>query len=416
MADPDPNPNPNPNPNSNPNLSNRRLLFDSYNLIGCEKKTSDEDVVVACYRFTSSSTLNEAAPPSLKAIAHARQSPFLFFVISIYRHLNDKHVASLAKKSPFTSSDTEAEIAKEPKSVDSASTTANSSSETERDRDEYGELCDTSEATSDADVLECESPSSSEADISSSSEETNADSDSEEEEVGGAYFDDTTWRCESCCHELVDGHCPNSHDSLRCTSCDWQLVGGLCPMCHDKCEDCGAEKSYGKCLDCVSDKESDEEDNIAHDYQDGVWRCIYCQWEVEADNDEDANCHCLKSNGEARNLDLRDCLDYEPADSCSSESESSDEEPDSEDDRFIDDESISLEGQFDPKIEIINLAGALSPFSSGPIQRAAEEAKAMIAKQEKEDQPAETSSDDLKIIDTAPTGDPTITDCEPIHE
>ena len=344
---------------ANLNPSEQRPYFDSYDSIGCERNASDEDVVVACYRSTSSSTPNEAAPQSLKAIALARQSHFLFFMISIYGHLNEKIVAILANRSPITCSDMEVVSITEPKSANLASTTTNSSSQTERHQDKQGEPCDTSDATTEAYVSGLESPSSSEADIALSSEGTNADSDFESDEMRVVYLDNTTWRCRRCHYELVDGECPNGHYTLRCTGCQSQLASGLCPICDvdlNICEDCGAVDSYGKCYDCIVQRDDDEEDIIAFDSQDGVWRCIYCQWEVEADSDEEANCHCLRLTGIARNLDLRDCLDYEPADSCSSGSESSDEEPDSEDDNFIDDENIDHEGQSLPKTEPINPA------------------------------------------------------------
>lgn len=146
-----------------------------------------------------------------------------------------------------------------------------------------------------------------------------ADSDFEEE-VGGMYFDvkDTIWRCEDCSYELVNGKCPNGHEVQRCKTCGWQFVDAFCSKYQEKCNSCGGEMVEGGCLGCAADGDDEDEDLIAYDQRDAVWRCIYCSWEVEADNGTDGNCHCLNPLGEARYLDLSGCVDYEPADSCSS--------------------------------------------------------------------------------------------------
>lgn len=108
----------------------------------------------------------------------------------------------------------------------------------------------------------------------------------------------------------------------------------------------------------------DEKELSAVNESHGVWRCVDCQWEIEADNDEDGNYHCTNDTGEVHCFDLSKCVDYEPADSCSSGDESSDEEPDSEDERFIDHEDISIEGEFDAPIETISLGTILPDMTA----------------------------------------------------
>ena len=87
---------------------------------------------------------------------------------------------------------------------------------------------------------------------------------------------------------LVDGKCPNSHDLRRCKNCGWQLENGRCQKCLVKCDACSAENIDSRCSDCGVGEES-EDDAIAFDEMDGLWRCVYCSWEVEADSEIDGN-------------------------------------------------------------------------------------------------------------------------------
>ena len=99
----------------------------------------------------------------------------------------------------------------------------------------------------------------------------------------------------------------------------------------------------GQCPSCDARKESEEEGFIAFDERHSVWSCVYCQSEVEADNETDGDCHYLKKKSKAYYVDLYGCLDYEQADSCNSGDDFSDEEQDSEDEIIIDDDDIPPE-------------------------------------------------------------------------
>ena len=92
---------------------------------------------------------------------------------------------------------------------------------------------------------------------------------------------------------LVDWRCPNGHELRRCKTCDWQFVDRACQKCLGKCGACGGEELDSQCSKCGADEESQDEDTIAYDVKDGLWRCLECHWEIEANNETDGNCHCL---------------------------------------------------------------------------------------------------------------------------
>jgi len=151
------------------------------------------------------------------------------------------------------------------------------------------------------------------------------------------------------------------------------------------------------------DESDGEEDCVIFDEENGVWRCVYCQWEVEADNDEDGNCHCKNERDELHYLDFSPCLDYAPADSCSSGDESSDEEPNSEDERFVDDENTGIEDVFDAGTETMNLAAIFAGKNSytsweSKVMEAAKSAKAAKVEQEKAGHERATTSEQTQTF------------------
>jgi hypothetical protein len=373
----------------------------AYDSMGCNSSTSDEDVVVAYYPKLQSSSLGFDYSGHLKTIALERKSCFLLFILSIHQHLNNENVAILAKKVPVILATPETNI----EHVESSQPEGTLSSGTDTELDEYGEPYGTQEETSETKSSGLKSPSSLEADLTSSSDDVIMDSDFEED-VGGIDFGNSSWRCEDCGCSIEDGSCPNGHDLKRCMTCDWQLVNGICPSC----DGCGMGKEDGGCPGCASDG---DEDFIVSDSHDGIWRCIYCQWEVEADNETDGNCHCLNPQREARYLDLSECPDYHPADFDSSSDESaSDEEPDSEDERFIDNEAVAVEGVFDHATEATSLA-SITLEGRGPnsIHRAAKDAKTMVAAEDKENMEPDISTD-AAIVAGPDVGGSNIVDIE----
>lgn len=406
------------------NMSNAALDI-AYFALGIDSDASlaDEDVGIAFYKNYKKKSSGKERRNDLRnalgLIAEARRSRFLRFLATIGELLNEKNVAVLANKTFAASPEPEnveeniigAEAVDEA-ALGESQDLASKSSESEMEMDAFGEYYATSESISS----QLRTPSSSEASVSSGNE-MSADSDFSEE-VGGMFFDRRIWRCEECCAVLVDWECPNGHELMRCKTCGWQLDNGPCQRCLGICGACGGKSVDGLCGSCGAGEESEEEDTIAFDKGDGIWRCIYCQWEVEADNETDGNCHCLNDRNEAHFIDLSDCLDYEPADSCSSEDDSSDSESNSDAESFIDDAEISMDGIApDAATENINLAALYPAREVSNIMKAALMAKGVKLAGDKENVEPIARSNGIEIID-APTADgptkfPTdIIDCE----
>lgn len=367
-------------------------LSDAYDCLDVDNDASlaDEEIGVAFYK--SLLHYPNLSRDALNLIAEHRKSRFLSFLATIGEHLNEENVAVLAKKTWDASPEPEnvgEESASaviggaEPAQGELSQNQAIESSESEMEVDAYGERI----ATGEDSPSEPRSPSSSEASFSSS-DGMNADSDFSEE-VGGMFFDRSIWRCEECSSALDDWKCPNGHELTRCNNCGWELDNGPCQRCLGMCDACGGGETVGgQCISCAAGKESEDEDTIFFDEEEGLWRCINCLWEVEADNETDGNCHCLNDKKEAHFIDLSDRLDYEPADACSSEDDSTDSEPNSDDEGFIDDTETPLDG-ISPNagIENFNLAAL---YSARYIAELTEDKKNV--------EPA-ASSDDIAIID-----------------
>ena len=403
---------------------------------------ADEDVAVKFYKARPSDV--DYTKNALEFIADARKSRFLRFLATIGEHLNEKNIAILAKKtfpaSPepknsrevsdatglarqMTEAPTELENVNEESIGAKPADDGSASEEGSQGRvgesfvgdmevDAFGEPYPFSSSS----PSELRSPSSPEASISSN-DGASADSDFSEE-VGGIFFDQHRWHCEECYSVLVEGKCPDGHELRRCKNCGWQLDSGPCQRCPGTCDVCNGESVYGKCSKCGTGEESEDDDAIAFDEYDGIWKCVSCTWEVEADTETDGNCHCLNDKGEARFIDLSDYYDYEPADSCSSDDDSTDSEMNSDDERFIDDTEFSIDDILaDATIEPVNLA-ALYPARQIPdILKATAKAEGAKITEDKENFGSTTSSDDIEIIDAPTAKNPpilpdNIIDCE----
>lgn len=378
----------------------------AYIALGIDNGAScaDGDVGVAFYKnLSETGELSTYSLNALEFIAEARRSQFLDFLATIVGHLNEKEITALAKKT-FPASPESGNVGEELVSAESvgegsvdeecSQDPTTESSKSEMEVDAFGKIY----ATSEDSPPQLRSPSSSEASISSSNG-MGTDSDFSEE-VSGKVFDGHIWRCEECWTALVDWKCPNGHVSECCKTCGWQLDNGPCKRCLGMCGACGRDRVDGECSNCEAGEESEDEDAIAFDNTDGLWRCTDCHWEVEADNETDGNCHCLNDKREAHFIDLSDCLDYEPADSCSSEDDSTDSEPDSGDEGFIDDSEISEHGIApDAAIETINLAPLYPAYRASDVAKIT---KAAEMARDKENNTPTASSDDIEIID-APT-------------
>ena len=403
---------------------------------------ADEDVGVAYYKERPHKV--EYSTNALQFIAEARRSRFLRFMATIGEHLNEKNIAILAKKtfpaSPQPENSGEVsdatglvgkmtEAPTEPEKVDERSIgTKPADDGSASEEGSQGPVRETPDSemevdasvedysTSSGSSSEPSSPSSLEASISSS-DGASADSNFSEE-VGGIFFDQYGWHCEECYAVLINGKCPDGHELRRCQNCGWQLDNGPCQRCPGTCDACSGESVDGQCGNCGAGEESEDNDTIAFDGRDGIWRCFSCCWEVEAENETDGNCHCLNDKGEARFIDLTGYHDYEPADSCSSEDDSTDSELNSDDERFIDDTEVPIDDvPADVTIEPVNLTALYTTDYISYFPKAIATAKDAKATKDKENLESTASSDDIEIID-APTANvppflpDNIIDCE----
>ncbi len=402
-------------------------IWNAYSALGIEKDFSlpDEDVAVAYYRSRGSSMAPLIYPRwALESIAAARKSRFLRFLTAIEEHLNEKNVAVLAKKT-FDASPEPEDVDEEVVDTEtvgegfaggeSSQDLCGGSSESEMEVDASGE----GSATGEDGPSEISSPYDSEASVSSDNE-MSADSDFSQE-VGGVFFDLSDWRCEECSAVLVDWKCPNGHEVSRCKTCGWQLDDGSCPKCLGMRGDCDGERVHGQCGNCGAGEDGEDEDDMTYDERDGLWRCMYCHWEVGAENETDGNCHCMNDKGEAHFIDLSDYLDYEPADSCSSEDDSSDSEANSGDEGFIDDTEITLNGSAsNAAMDVFSLVALYPTVEVAKIIDPARMAKAAAMDTDKENIEPTAGSKDIEIIDAPATHGQSrlqsnIIDCESMY-
>lgn len=202
--------------------------------------------------------------------------------------------------------------------------------------------------------------SASSASIPSVSDDTMSTSSTSSDEIG-KFFAGQRWRCEECNEVLTDCECPNGPAAQPCIDCgslaaDMEYCSMRCSLCH-----AGPGRVCNGCYYPQADASEDGEDELLSelvwDREDSLWRCALCQWEVEGNNPEEGQCHCLvDGNHTARRIDLAEYSDFEPADSDSSVADSTDSEPDSGDEEFIDDD-----GPFYPALAHL-LASNYDPF------------------------------------------------------
>lgn len=303
----------------------------------------DEQIVVAYYEACGSPQKDR--DESLAMIAEARNSRWLRMIVANPGCLTNEMVAILNNKPQESSAIADHVIGPPaPHGVEPIlpAIEACISREKANDRD------------SDTDTSDVDSLSSQSAYAPSSSEEYASDSivdaDFNEFQDEEAYFDwdDETdeggvWNC-SRGEQLIDGKCPEGHCGF-CKNCGWEIVAD-CPHCPKTCQRCGQHKAHGVCTECGPEEEESKKtkETIVFDKEEGIWRCNECQWEIEADNETDGNCH-RRDTGERRmkKVDLSRYPEYEPADlesdatSSSSTESSEDEEVDSDEEDSIDD-------------------------------------------------------------------------------
>lgn len=374
-----------------------------------DRNVDDGNVVASFYALYSklpeaargaSSASSLTCTQALRTIAIHRQSRLLSFVLTILPYLDDHNVGLLtcAPLPPMpTKGTTEPPIhdtfsasnecivdLTEPNTAvaDAADGTShNGGHPSEKTEDQILTLASSgleeNEPTlpySDSPSLVAESASS--ADIPSSSldlMDTSSDSGSSE----GQYYDGQVWRCEECNKSLAICQCPNDSSTHPCAVCGSEDADlrfcTYCSKCHKTMKGpCGGCQDAANKYLMTSEEENPSE--LFWDVCDGIWRCALCHWEVEGNSNEEGHCHCLTKLGSpvstnmfydflhidtadwCRRIELSEYPEYEPADSDSSGVDSTDSEPDSGDEEFIEDNS-----PFEPAFVNL-LAGNYDPF------------------------------------------------------
>ncbi|KAI4239699.1 MAG: hypothetical protein LQ349_000173 [Xanthoria aureola] len=336
---------------------------------------------------------------ALRTIAIYRQSRLLAFVLTILPYLDDHNVALLtcAPLTPMptntnagtpiqdtfsTGNECIVDVTEPDTAVANAAdgTSQDGGHPSQKTGDQILTLASSGLEENEPTLLYSDSPSpvaesASSADIPSSSVDL---MDTSSGSSLGHYYDGQMWRCEGCDELLAACQClddSSTHDSSThpCAVCGSEDANmqfcTYCSKCH-KTEKgpCGGCQDAANQYSVVSEGEHLSE--LFWDERDGIWRCALCYWEVEANSNEEGYCHCyIKQDTPAsldgfsnrnadwcRRIELSEYPEYEPADSDSSGADSTDSEPDSGDEEFIEDN-----GPFEPAFVNL-LAGNYDPF------------------------------------------------------
>ena len=282
-------------------------LAEAYKRINIKHTSISDGDVVAAFYDVYSNVRSTSTIKALGCISEARQSQLLAFVLTIIPHLTQENVALLTTRPQLPNhigSSGKVKV-EETNGLSNSSPDNNIESEVQHPDPLVSPTVarSTSQASitsseSEIDVYSAESISTISQETTSSgipmSEEDSADSDFDEP-IGGRYWDRQSWRCEECNDELVDGKCPNGDAINPCMVCGRDFAPGACARVCDECHEV-LQESCSACAqnDTLNEQGTNEEAILAWDDRDGVWRCTTCQWEVEANNEEEGQCHCLK--------------------------------------------------------------------------------------------------------------------------
>lgn len=269
---------------------------------------SDGDVVSAFYAaYDVGHDCGDAqqwAIRALEVIAKRRRSPLLTFILTVIPGLTWDNVRLLASKpdaAPGSSTTNEAIERRNTVSIVHKARMSASDLESSNSPDSDPTL--TPPSSSDYDMTmdypdhislsSSEKTSSTGIGISSDSNDS-ADAESDfDDHVGGKFWDGHIWRCEECNDELVAGKCPNGDIINPCRYCGLEFEG----KCPRVCDDCHIELR-DQCSDCtylgpIKDTSSSDECLKVWDYEDNIWRCKDCSWEIEANDENEGQCHCV---------------------------------------------------------------------------------------------------------------------------
>lgn len=288
---------------------NEYTLAEAYEYLQIKDTSiADGDVVLAFW-----TTNRPRKHQALEVISNHRRSQLLAFVLTIVPHLTWDKIALLATQpalpDPAGSLSTEDKV--EEKNQLHLDAFNNSESHAQHSNIPTATAIPSSPGTAGSKVVMTPS-NSSDVDIvihpedsgsvysekTSSTEISLGDEDSTDSDfdelIGDKFWNGHSWRCEQCNDELVHGRCPNGDAIYPCRSCGQDsgpsACSRLCAECHN-----GLPEQCAKCSQTGYHNEqgSNEEAKMIWDDEDGIWRCTACLWEVEANSEEEGECHCI---------------------------------------------------------------------------------------------------------------------------
>ena len=294
-----------------------QTVADAYEFLGIrDTSIPDEDVAVAFYATYSAPRPGFFGPDRnlftkiLDLIAASRQSQWLAFFREMIFHLTKENVSILATKKTAPV-----------QSIESSSTTANIETPSEKPKfqfhrpspepfifgaaanskplsQESAAIVDTSDSDKSIASDEPDDASNFSSDFSSnasSSHDDESNTSDTSEPVGGKFWNGEVWCCKVCNEELDDeGKCYDDHTTNPCRYCGKDFEPAACSRycieCHSElptpCSICTKHEGF------EGEEEASEAMQMVWDERDDVWRCTTCMWEVEANGENEGQCHC----------------------------------------------------------------------------------------------------------------------------
>ena len=263
-------------------------LPEAYERLGIKDTSISDGDVVAAFQAAYEKVEGEGVAflgprwsiEALKVISQNRQSQLLAFILTIIPHLTRENVSLLATPPESTPAGSIPSEVIELESDDERTMTP-------------GSNCDHSIAASSSDDFSLPSDQSSSTSIGTMSTSEDSNESDFDDYIGGKFWNGATWRCEECNDELVEGECLSGHVIDPCRVCGQAYEAG----CTALCEDCHNE--FGdRCSECADGDSADnegplEDGGMVRDDSDNVWRCTDCLWEVEANAENEGQCHCV---------------------------------------------------------------------------------------------------------------------------
>lgn len=246
------------------------MTFDPANFEEAYRHINSTDSSIPEWR-RSSSDRTQWATNALEIIANGRQSQLLSFILTVIPHLTRENIALLATRpSSAPKQLTTNLILEHQKNLTSSvavplpSSTAQSSAAPPTPIASEAPLSSaqptgplTSSSQNDSNkalpnntfTASWNSSSASGYEPSDSSDSDGSDSADSHipKEVGGKFWDGTTFRCDECCSELQAGQCPNNQEIDPCQSCAKDFEPLTCPAYCDNCHTARGRP----CKDCV---------------------------------------------------------------------------------------------------------------------------------------------------------------------